>query len=133
LSPSFIGGTGSLPVFRFVNIGYDGDSNYTINKFDSYNRTFFYQDHAADDGSFTGIFTFSEADMIALRRYIASNRANPILMPTFAGVAYPFGRRTPGYYADIISFVDKGMLGLINGLPRWAAEITIVEAPASLS
>lgn len=127
MSPSFIGGTGSLPLFRFLDYGYDADSNYTINKFDSYDRTFFYQDHVADDGSFTGVFTFSNEEMIALRRYIATNRANTIAMPTFAGVAYPFGRRTPGSYANIINFEDQGMINLNVGIPRWRAKITIAE------
>ena len=127
LSPSFVGGTGSLPVFRFIDVGYDADSDYTINKFDSYDRTFSYQDHAADAGSFTGVFTFSDAEMITLRRYIASNRASVILMPTFSGVAYPFGRRPPATYANIVSFEDLGMLNLNIGIPRWKAKITIVE------
>jgi len=128
LSPSFIAGTGLLPIFQFLDIGYDGDSNYTINKFDSYARVFSYQDHAADDGSFTGVFTFSDYEMAGLRRYIATNRGNTIPMPTFAGVAYPFGRRTPSSYANITYFEDMGMLNMNVGVSRWAAKITIVEA-----
>jgi hypothetical protein len=127
LSPSFISGAGSLPLFRFLDVGYDADSNYTINKFGSYNSVFSYQDHEADDGSFTGIFTFTDDEMIALRRYIATNRANPITMPTFSGVNYPFGRRTLGSQANIIAFEDLGMLNLWIGVSRWAAKLTIAE------
>ncbi len=127
LSPSFAGGTGSLPPFRFLDVGYDADSNYTINKFDSYNRTFSFQDHVADDGSFTGVFSFSDAEMIALRRFIANNRASAFPMPTFNGVAYPFGRRAPGSYANLIYFEDLGMLNLNVGISRWKAKITITE------
>jgi hypothetical protein len=127
LSPSFIGGNGSLPIFQFLDVGYDADSDYTVNKFESYNSIFYYNDHEADVGSFTGVFTFTDAEMISLRRYIASNRASKIPMPTFSGVNYPFGRRTPGSYANIIYFEDMGMLNLRRCNPRWKAKITIAE------
>lgn len=127
LSPSFLSINGALPVFRFLDYGYDGDSNYTINKFDSYNRTFSYQDHVADDGSFTGVFTFTDEEIAGLRRYIAINRASTIAMPTFSGVAYPFGRRTPQSRANIIYFEDMGIINLNVGLSRWRAKITIAE------
>ena len=127
LSPGFLGGVGSLPIFRLLDVGYDADSDYTINKYDAYSRIFSYQDHNSDSGSFTGIFTFSDEEMIALRRYIATNRGNKIPMPTFSGVAYPFGRRTPGTTANIVYFEDMGMLNMNSGVSRWKTKITIAE------
>jgi hypothetical protein len=132
MSPSFVGAYGFLPTFQFLDYGYDADSDYTINKFDSYNRSFFFQDHASDAGIFTGVFTFTDAQMIGLRRFIATNRGQLITMPTFSGVAYPFGRRTPGAMAALIAFEDQGQIGLNMGQPRWKAKITIVEHISNL-
>ena len=128
MSPAFAQGGGALPPLYLLDVGYDGDSAYSINKFDSYNRTFFYQDHLSDAGSFTGTFTFTNTDMINLRRFVATNRSSRFLFPSIAGVAHPFGRRSTSTYCKLINFQDQGMTGMVNGEPRWRAQITFVES-----
>lgn len=128
LSPSFVGGSGFLPKFRFLDIGYKADSSYTINKYDSIGRNFYYQEHKVDSGKFTGTYTFTNEEMIGLRRYIATQRAAAISMPTIIGVTHPFGRRTNSTYVKITEFEDQGMYGLDKGMPRWRAKITMAEA-----
>lgn len=124
---SFVGGSGSLPRLRFMDVGYDGDSEYTIHKQDSYNRTYYHHDDHADSGSFTGAFIFTDQEMIALRRYIATNRATAFSAPTFIGVAYPFGRRSVSSQVKLTSFEDRGMVSMFSDVTRWAAKLTFVE------
>ena len=127
---SFVGGNGSLPPLRFLDIGYDGDADYTIEKQDSYNRTFYYHDPKSDSGSFTGVFTFTDQEMTALRRFIVTNRGAAFTAPTFIGVAYPFGRRTGlgTSTVKLTNFEDKGMVNMYSNATRWAAKLTFVEA-----
>jgi len=139
LSPTFVGGSGSLPQLRFLDIGYLGESEYTINKYDSYTRkviiggTPFYgfsdQDHDSDAGIFTGVFTFDNAEMIQIRRFVATQRGTKFVMPTIIGVDKPFGRRSPPYpiYTKMKEFEDMGMYSIVDGLPRWRAKTTLVE------
>jgi hypothetical protein len=128
-----VGGNGSLPSFHFLDIGYSADSEYTINKFDSYAmtagvRNFSYIDHGSDTGAFTGIYSFTNEEMIQLRRFIATNRGLKVVMPNLIGVAHPFGRRANPSYVKITEFEDKGMIGLDANNPRWKAQITLAEA-----
>lgn len=125
LSPSFIGGSGSLPPLRLLDVGYDADADYEIVKFDSYNRSFSYQDHASDDGSFAGVFTFTDAEMIALRRFIAVNRGSAFSRPDISGVDFPFGRLSPYDLVNLIAFEDMGMLNMLAGTSRWKAKLTL--------
>ena len=129
LSPSFVASVGSLPPLRFVNIGYDGDSDRTVNKYDTYNRTFHYEDHAADFGTFTGTFIFTDEEMIELRRYIAIQRSATISIPNISGVDKPYGWRSGTYplSVKIISFTDMGMYSVTNGKPRWVAKLVLAE------
>ena len=124
---SFVGGSGSLPPLRFLDVGYSADSEYTIHKQDTSNRTFYYHDDFADAGLFSGIYTFTDQEMIALRRFVATNRAAAFTAPTFIGVANPFGRRAVSSTVKLLSFEDLGMRGLNGGVPRWAAKLTFVE------
>ena len=130
LSSQFTGGSGSLPILRFLETGYDADSDYTINKYDSYNRTFSYQDHRSDYGTFTGIYTFEDQEMIQMRRYVATQRSSDISIPNIIGVQYPFGRRFSSYPINvkILSFEDQGMATNVpSGRPRWMASIKLGE------
>lgn len=127
MSPSFVGGAGSLPSLRYLDIGYDADSDRTINKFDTYNRTYSYQDRATDSGLFSGVYSFTNEEMIQLRRYVATQRNANIAMPTIIGVSHPFGRRSNSTYVKITEFEDMGMISIVNGVPRWKAKITLAE------
>ena len=126
---SFVGGDGSLPLLHFLDIGYDADANYEIRKFDSYSRQFTYQDHTSDIGSFTGIFEFTDEEMIQLRRYLAAQRGATIEIPGISGVTYPWGRRSVSYpiYAKVINFEDLGISSMVYGKPRWRVKITLAE------
>lgn len=130
LSPSFIGGNGSLPNLRHLEVGYEAESEYTIEKFDSYRRNFSYVDRSADAGKFTGSFYFTDQEMIQLRRYVAKQRGNTISIPNIFGVNYPFGRRSTvyPYYAKILEIVESGMVtDLLGDRPRWKTSITFAE------
>ena len=124
---TFTGGTGALPQLRFLNYGYEGDAEYTINKLESYKGDFYFADHQSDAGIFNGVFTFTDEEMIQLRRFLATIRGAAFAYPVFIGVSKPFGRRTPvspsGRYVKIIDFEDTGMTGLIIGRPRWIARL----------
>lgn len=111
LQPTFVGGVGFLPALRFVKVGYSGDASRTINKLFSYNRTAFYQEHASDIGVWSGTFTFDDIEMIALRRFIATQRVATISLTPISGVNFPFGRRstTYPYNVKIVGFQDLGM------------------------
>jgi|GEM_PF-2773672 hypothetical protein len=125
LSPGFVGVTGVLPTLRFLDVGYDADANYTINKLAAYDTTEYYQDHAADDGSFTGVYTFDPNEMIALRRFVATNRGAAFTTPSIIGVAAPWGRMEATSTVNMTYFEDMGMSNFVNGLPRWRAKITL--------
>jgi hypothetical protein len=130
LSPSFTGGVGSLPILRHLEIGFDADSDYTIHKFDSYQRNFNYIDSNSDIGTFTGNFIFDDAEMIQLRRYVANQRGATVSIPYIFGVTKPFGRRSGSYPYDvkILTLEDMGMLIDLNlGKPKWRARITFGE------
>jgi hypothetical protein len=132
LSPTFVGGNGSLPAFRFLDYGYTADSEYSITKFESYamtsgTRNFSYLDSVSDKGKFTGVYSFSDQEMIGLRRFIATNRGSKFTMPTLIGVAHPFGRRANPTYVKMTDFQDMGMLNLSSGRPRWKAKISLSE------
>ena len=134
-SPTFVGGVGYLPALRYTDIGYDGDSDRTINKIESYNRTFYYQDHVADYGTFTGIFTFTDEEMKSLRRFIAKQRGAEITINQFYGIDNPFGYRGATFplLVKIISFEDLGMVNFTCGNPRWKAKLTFVEGVENLA
>ena len=129
LSPSFLGGSGSLPLLKYLDTGYGGESEYTIKKFDSYDRIFSYQDHVSDTGTFAGTFTFNTQDMIAIRRYLATQRGNTITVPGISGVLNPFGRRSSTYplHVKITEFIDQGMVGMNMGKPTHKCRITMRE------
>lgn len=135
-STSFISGNGSLPVLKWLDIKYDGDANRTVNKLRSYAGWWTNSDHASDDGTFTGTFTFTDYEIGQLRRYIATQRTATVTVSNILGVANPFGRMSTGYPygVKIIAFEDQGMID--SSVKYWKASLTfaidVYIAPALL-
>lgn len=92
LSPAFTGTT-TFPALTNLQIGYDANSEFTLNSISSYNNTFTYQEHDCDTGTFTGTFTFTLTEIQGLRNYIRVNRGDQFILPAIAGIEYPFGKR----------------------------------------
>lgn len=131
---TFTGGQGSLPLFRHIDIGYEADAEYRINKLDTYNGQFFFADHDSDNGIFNGTFIFTNEEMIQLRRFIATKRGDSFLCPNFIGVDNPFGRLTYRVnMVNIIEFEDLGMVSLALGVPRWEARVKFAMANTQVS
>lgn len=125
LSPSFTGSP-SLPTLKYLDVGADADSSYTIGKADTYSGVMAYTDESSDIGKFTGVFTLSDADMVKLRRKVASTRGGNWVLASIAGVSYPFGARSTGSYpytCKLIGFEDLGMFGL----KWWRSKLTFAE------
>jgi hypothetical protein len=114
ISPTFIGGNGSLPEFRFLDIGYTGDSEYTNNHFESYDGVYSNPDHQADAGVFEGSYRFFTHEMMQLRAYIRYLRGNSFSLPYIYGVNYPFGRLSTSYPYNvrIVEFEDMGLVSV---------------------
>jgi hypothetical protein len=107
-------GSSSFPTLKWCDVGIDGDGDLTINKDDSFDGTMFYSDHAGDAGTFTGVFTLSRADMVSLRRYIATNRTADYTLNDTFGISKPFGSRSDYQYpflCKLIGWEDLGALG----------------------
>lgn len=117
-------GTPSLPTLK-PQIGYVGDSLYTVNKIDSYDNTFTYIDHSCDTGIYEGDFHFNHTDMKAFRRYLMSTiRGSTMTINTLNGVTYPFGinRGTYPITVKVLDFKDE----LIN-LNYWNIHLKLAE------
>jgi hypothetical protein len=128
ISPTFVTGSG-FPVLKNITPNVDADSDYSINKLESYNRTFSYQEHSTDTGSFTATYILNETEMINLRSFIRTNRATKFLAPPLVGISKPFGRRAYSEYVRLKDFEDQGMTGgFVNGLPQWQCKFTLCEA-----
>jgi hypothetical protein len=126
LSPIVFTGAPALPLFRFLNVGYDADAEYSINKFDSYNGSFSYADHRCDAGIFTGTFVFTDEEMIGLRSYMATTRGASFTMAyNIVGVTNMFGRRTTAF--PIVKLKDLTEEKMYNRVGRWICKLTFVE------
>ena len=117
VSPSFVAGSGHLPLLHYTDVGVQADAEYTIKHDVAYNKAnWFNPDHNSDIGQFTGTFTFSVSEMQALRTYIRIQRGATISLPSISGITYPFGTRTAPYASGypynvkIIKFVDLGKI-----------------------
>jgi hypothetical protein len=75
-----------------------------------------------------GKFAFSDDEMIAFRRFLATNRGAQLPMPSIYGVGHPFGRRATSTYCKIISFEDHGMLNMHGCQTRWSATLKLAES-----
>jgi len=114
--PTFTGSS-SFPVLNSCDFGVDADSDRTIRKLDSYTNVFSYQDHAADSGTFTGIFTVNNADFILLRNFIRTQRTGNFTLSDTFGITSPFGTRTANSYpftTKLIEWEDMGFFGLLH-------------------
>lgn len=111
VSPSFIASSTALPLLRFLDIGYDADADRSINKFRTFANYWTNTDHQSDDGKFTGVFKFTDQEMIQLRRFIATQRSATVSITNILGVAMPFGRLSTSYpyNVKIVDFKDQGM------------------------
>ena len=114
-APSFTGSS-SLPTLDCCDIGVRADSNYRINKYDSYQGTMAYLDHQSDSGIFEGIFTLTNANMILIRNYIKTQRTGNFTLADNFGIDYPFGTRSGNSYpftTKLIDWEDLGWQGLL--------------------
>jgi len=125
LSPSFTGSS-SLPTLRCLDIGYNTAMDNTNVKYDSYTGNFSYLDREADVGLFTGVFTFSIADMRSMRRYLTAERGNTISIPAMHGVDFPFGPYRNSTYPIDVKVIDWKDLGMW-GVQDWKMKITMAE------
>ena len=125
-SLSFLGGNGSLPPFRFLDIGYEGDAEWTIQHQRAYNGSnFFNPDMRADIGKFVGTFEFTDEEMINLRSYLRYVRGGSFSLPNIFGVLNPFGRMSSSYpySVQVTNFDDQGMISVL----RWRSAITFAQ------
>lgn len=110
LSPSFTG-SASLPALK-AEIGYSGDSGYTIDKIFSYDTSAYYQDSEIDIGVCEVVCKLTTANMQSFRRYAAAYRGDTIALGSanLPGVDNPFGRRSTSYpyNVKIIDWEDLG-------------------------
>ena len=106
--------TAAMPEIKHLSIGYDGDSDISTLKVDTQHGKFYYIDDRADAGIFEGELSLKNADAAALRRYIATQRANTVSISSISGVQYPFGARRSVTFpinCKIIDWDDGGMWG----------------------
>jgi hypothetical protein len=126
ITPPLIAGSGSLPEFRLLDIGYEGDADYTIQHLRAYNSDNYYnQDNQSDIGTFSGTFSFLDPEMAQLRSYLRSVRGSTFQLSKILGVTYPFGRKSSvyPYNVKVIGFEDQGMISVL----RWSCKITFAE------
>lgn len=125
MSPTFTGSS-SLPVFRNIEVGYKGDTDTTILKYDSYTGSFSYIDYNYDSGIFECNLVLKTVDMVSMRRFLATNRATSFSLSSLYGVDYPFGPRRSNTYpinVKIVDFQDQGMIDV----QRWKIKLKLAE------
>ena len=123
LSPSFIG-SATLPAL-YPLVGYIGDSEYTINKVDSYDNTFTYQDHQSDSGVFECGIRLADSNAANLKEFVRQARGAAFNLAALGGVANPFGRRSSSfpYSVRVIDLKDMGLYAV----DHWQFRLKIVE------
>lgn len=119
----------SLPSLRYLDIGYNANTRYTLNTLDSYSGDVFYQDKLYDSGKFTGVYTFDHYEMMVARRVYTTKRGTSFNIPSIIGVTHPFGiRPISGKKVRLTEFEDLGMYSMDSSYPIWKAKITLSEA-----
>ena len=126
LNPTFNSYTSALPPLEYLEVGYKSDSDPQINKFDTYDGDYSYQDHVYDSGIFEGTFKLSNENMGQLRRYIATNRGNDYTISSINGVTYPFGSRRGTTFPVTAKLIDWDDLGQW-GLQYWRVKLRFAE------
>lgn len=118
----------SFPRLSFVNTGYDGDTDKSINKMFSLNNYFYIRDHDFDKGTFSGVCQLSNKEMIRLKYNHRVDRGIPISMPYLSGVDNPFGLRdSSNCNVRLIEIVDEIVVGYNCGEPIWICNLTFSE------
>ena len=124
LSPTFPGSSGSLP-FNNLEIGYEGDSDITVKKIDTYDNTFSYLDSERDIGLFEGTFLVTNANMQIFRDIIKSTRGGTQAVSAISGVTKMFGPRR-GSFPHNVKFIKWEDLGMW-GLHHWRIKVSMAE------
>jgi hypothetical protein len=125
---SFVG-SATLPALKNLDFGYDSDAVRTINKIDSYDNTFYYQEHDTDVGLFSGVFTFTNNEMANLRRYHATLRGSSFSLTNIPGVSFPFGinrfdrHGSYPYTCKLMKIEDE----ILFGVRHWKCKLTLCE------
>lgn len=124
LSPTFTGSP-SLPAFQYVDIGYEGDRDWTVTKLLSSTGAVTNVDENCDAGTLKLAATLTNANMQALRRYLATQRGATISFPAPSGITYPFGPRgtTGTHNMKVVAWEDLGQWGL----QYWRMRLTLAE------
>lgn len=118
-------GTPSLPEL-LPDIGYKGDSLYTIDKVDTYTNAFTFLDHISDSGIYEGNFMLNQANMKAFRRYLLSTiRGDAMTITNIPGVSFPFGTNRGGFpiAVKVLDFEDN----LLN-INFWRVKLKLAES-----
>jgi len=123
-------GTAAMPALKPL-VGFDGDSDFQVDKRDSYFGDLFFSDMDTDAGTFTATYHFTQEDMKSLRRFLAVYRASTVTITSLAGVVKPFGNRITSFpiAVKIISWEDLGMItwGINSSVRCWALRMTMAE------
>lgn len=130
ISPTFITGVFTeLPILRYLDIGFNGNAKYTVNKLNTYSNVYYYQDRLIDSGTFTGTFRFDQYEMSNIRRLVATIRGGTLPLPTINGVTHVFGKRRGNpTNCRVTNIKDIGILYAAPDGPVWVSELTLVEA-----
>lgn len=124
LSPTFVTDTGSLPLLN-LEIGFQGDSDVSIHKIDSYENVFSYLDHKTDIGLFKGTFVLSSANMKIFRNLLRTTRGGTFPVASIDGVSQMFGPRR-GNGSGNIKVIEWKDLGPRDA-DRWRIRVSFAE------
>lgn len=124
LSPTFVSDTGALPLTN-LEVGFEGDSDVTVNKINSYSNAFTYQDRQADIGLFKGTFVLTTANMKIFRNLLRTTRGSTFSISAIGGVSSMFGPRR-GSFPHNVKVVDWEDLGKRDA-DRWRMRVAFAE------
>lgn len=117
--------TPSLASLRLQE-GWEGDQDWTAARAFTYGQAGVYADHRGDVGRLVGRFIQKPEEAESIMDYLTyTARANTVVLPTFPGVTYPFGR--PRGAGPFNCKIPKWEISRLN-LNRWAFKIEFVEA-----
>lgn len=125
IAPTFIGSAAASITFQNFNESYKGDVEPSINKYDTYNGTFSYLDRRSDSGVFEGTAFLTNAQAIAFRRTLATQRSAPITT-TLVGIDNVFGPTKTSTWPKNLVFLEVKYAGYY-GLNRQKIQFKAVE------
>lgn len=118
----------SFPDLHFVSIGYDGDTDKSVNKLLSLNNSFLVKEHSSDRGTWSGTVQLNHKSMVQLRSFARTNRGSSFNIPQISGVDRPFGtRNSTGTKVKLIEIGNDQVIGYNCGEPVWMCDITLAE------